>query len=335
VWDWNLSGKEDFIGALETSVDALVRCTAPLDVINHTMVKKKKYKNSGQLVVHKATVIKLYSMLDYLRGGCEISMVCCIDFTASNGAPTDPSSLHYVDPRGQPNEYQSAISAVGTILEEYDYDKQFPLYGFGGIISGTSQVSHCFPMTFDPNHVEVNRVTGILECYTNALQCVRLHGPTCFAPIIRAASALAQQADRDGKISYIVLLIITDGVIMDMDPTRDAIVDACNLPLSIIIVGVGNADFSAMEQLDGDDEALRATDGRCASRDIVQFVPFSKYKSMDISFLARDTLMEVPEQLTSYMRLRGIVPRVPQMAHASSTVFQTQVNPPSAPSVDF
>jgi Copine len=40
--------------------------------------------------------------------------------------------------------------------------------------------------------------------------------------------------------------------------------------LSIIIVGVGNADFEAMEELDGDTVRLTAPDGRVAARDIVQ-----------------------------------------------------------------
>jgi hypothetical protein len=307
VWDWNASGKEDFIGSAEVSVNSLqsnAETKQNLDCINKQIQQKKgkKYKNSGQVIVQNATVTKQYSMLDYLRGGCEISMVCCIDFTASNGAPSDPNSLHYMDPSGRPNEYQSAIAAVGTILEEYDYDKRFPVYGFGGIVSGTNQVSHCFPMTFDPNYVEVERVAGILGCYSNALQCVRLHGPTCFAPIIQAASTLAHQCHTGLEQKYIVLLIITDGVIMDMDRTRDAVVAACHLPLSIIIVGVGGADFTSMEQLDGDDEVLRSSTGTAASRDIVQFVPFSKYKHLDPSFLAKDTLIEVPEQLTSYMK---------------------------------
>lgn len=50
-------------------------------------------------------------------------------------------------------------------------------------------------------------------------------------------------------------------------------VDNCNLPISIIIVGVGNADFSNMSTLDGDN-GLYSSNGRKANRDIVQFVPF-------------------------------------------------------------
>ena len=53
-----------------------------------------------------------------------------------------------------------------------------------------------------------------------------------------------------------MLLIITDGVITDMDATKRTIVENSNLPFSIIIVGVGEADFDAMVELDSDESLL-------------------------------------------------------------------------------
>jgi hypothetical protein len=41
-----------------------------------------------------------------------------------------------------------------------------------------------------------------------------------------------------------------------MQKTIDEIVRGSSLPLSIIIVGVGSADFSSMDILDADDEPL-------------------------------------------------------------------------------
>lgn len=82
---------------------------------------------------------------------------------------------------------------------------------------------------------------------------------------------------------YYVLLIITDGEITDLDQTRDAIVKASHLPMSIIIVGVGNADFKAMEFLDGDDGVLKSLSGQPVARDIVQFVPFRQFHNVSPS----------------------------------------------------
>jgi hypothetical protein len=44
-------------------------------------------------------------------------------------------------------------------------------------------------------------------------------------------------------MSYNILLILTDGEIHDMQATVDLIVQASELPLSIIIIGVGNEKF--------------------------------------------------------------------------------------------
>lgn len=53
---------------------------------------------------------------------------------------------------------------------------------------------------------------------------------------------------------YFILLMLTDGVISDMQDTQRAIIHASRLPMSIIIVGVGDANFSAMNVLDADEK---------------------------------------------------------------------------------
>ena len=94
-----------------------------------------------------------------------------------------------------------------------------------------------------------------------------------------------------------------------MTQTKDLIVDeASKLPLSIIIIGVGNENFKQMHELDSDNQLLIGSTGREAARDIVQFVRFKKYKQMGADVLAEKVLREVPEQFLSYMNMMGIKP---------------------------
>ena len=87
---------------------------------------------------------------------------------------------------------------------------------------------------------------------------------------------------------------------MDMQITIDQIVAASKLPLSIVIVGIGNADFENMDVLDADDEPLYSNESRCyMSRDIVQFVPFNEYQH-DPTQLAREVLREIPYQMVEF-----------------------------------
>lgn len=69
---------------------------------------------------------------------------------------------------------------------------------------------------------------------------------------------------------YQILLIITDGIINDMEATIDEVVRGSDLPLSIVIVGVGDADFDSMDVLDADTEPLYSKKyKKYMSRDIV------------------------------------------------------------------
>jgi hypothetical protein len=52
------------------------------------------------------------------------------------------------------------------------------------------------------------------------------------------------KSSRQEQQKYTVLLLLTDGVINDEEATIASIVQASNQPLSIVIVGVGAADFS-------------------------------------------------------------------------------------------
>jgi hypothetical protein len=73
------------------------------------------------------------------------------------------------------------------------------------------------------------------------------------------------------KQKYTILLILTDGVVNDLEQTIAAVVAASFTPLSIVIVGVGSADFAEMHALDSDEKMLSHS-GTTAARDIVQFV---------------------------------------------------------------
>lgn len=62
----------------------------------------------------------------------------------------------------------------------------------------------------------------------------------------------------------------------------DQIIECCGLPISLIIVGVGNGDFGIMDELDDDDCNLVDSHGKKTTRDLVQFVEFKKFKNNGI-----------------------------------------------------
>nr|CAB3488524.1 unnamed protein product [Digitaria exilis] len=160
-----------------------------------------------------------------------------------------------------------------------------------------------------PNlYQQVVGVEGIMSAYTSSIYGVSLAGPTMFGPVINQAAEIASQSLQYSNNKYFVLLIITDGVPIDIQETKDTIVRASDLPLSILIVGIGNADFKQMEILDADNgKRLQNLTGGVATRGIVQFVHMRDDQDGQMS-VVQSLLEELPGQFLQYMRIRGIKP---------------------------
>uniref|UniRef100_A0A452YZ23 VWFA domain-containing protein n=1 Tax=Aegilops tauschii subsp. strangulata TaxID=200361 RepID=A0A452YZ23_AEGTS len=301
--------------SLQTTIaqlENLYNSKAGANFYSHKGQKKLK----GQLFLDKFQEKVQHTFLDYISSGFELNFMVAVDFTASNGDPRVPQSLHYIDPSGRPNSYQQAILGVSEVLQFYDNDRRFPAWGFGAKIPRGS-VSHCFNLNASTNDCEVVGVEGIMSAYSSTLYSVSLAGPTLFGPVISKAAEIASHSVQYGNNKYFVLLIITDGVITDQQETKDSIVRASDLPLSILIVGVGNADFTQMRILDADfGKRLESSTGRVATRDIVQFVPMREVQAGGQVTVVQSLLEELPGQFLEYMRTRDIKPRPPQHASA-------------------
>uniref|UniRef100_A0A8K9X2J5 C2 domain-containing protein n=1 Tax=Oncorhynchus mykiss TaxID=8022 RepID=A0A8K9X2J5_ONCMY len=258
---------------------------------------------SGSLVHRTETVMNdlspvwksfKVSLNTLCSGDHDRQLKVAIDFTASNGDPKNSCSLHYIHPY-QPNEYLKALVAVCLCVNS---------------TLTHSQVSHDFAVNFDEDNPECSGIQGVVEAYQGCLPKIQLYGPTNIAPIIqKVASSASEEMHTKEAMEYFILLILTDGVITDMADTREAIVHASHLPMSVIIVGVGNADFSDMQMLDGDDGILRSPKGEPVLRDIVQFVPFKDFKHASPAALAKSVLAEVPNQVVDYYNAKGIHPK--------------------------
>jgi hypothetical protein len=201
----------------------------------------------------------------------------------------------------------------------YDYDQLFPVYGFGAIInsSNSKEASMCFSINLQDN-AEIYTINNVINTYHDCIKNDKLTfvGPTEFAPIIQA---VISKIDND-ILNYYILMILTDGVIDDLQETIDCIVAASLLPLSIIIVGIGNADFKKMEILDGDEVPLVSSSGQKRMRDLVQFVPFSKYGN-DEKKLASEVLAEIPKQMVEYYKFKNLKPNQIQLLISQNNQF--------------
>ena len=269
--------------------------------------------NGNRQASIKCTLISQPSFIGYLRAGMNINLTIGIDFTGSNEDYKDARSLHYLN-NGM-NDYEKAIRSCGDILAYYDDDQLFPVFGFGFKFSNQAgnnlgkYNNDIYPINCNTSDPNINLIDNVLKEYRQFITQVTLWGPTNFAPMINDLNREVKNNLQNGLVMhYNILLILTDGQINDMQDTIDALVEASFLPISVIIVGIGNGNFGNMDILDADDNPLYDRRRRKADRDLVQFVPFNDYKN-DPPKLAEQVLEEIPRQVVEYYQHKGIQPK--------------------------
>ena len=194
-------------------------------------------------------------------------------------------------------DYEDSIQVVGSVLDKYDSDHKYPVYGFG--------VEGCdwFACNGNNDNPEVTGIDGIIQSFRTAQTTCNPSSTSKFSPLIKKASDYAKLSDDN----YFILLVLTHGFISDMSETINEIIEASNHPLSIVIVGIGQSKFVEMIKLDGNKKVLTNKEKQKVSRDIVQFVSFNKYKR-NVQKLAEEVLKEIPHQVEQYLYKNGIQP---------------------------
>lgn len=241
------------------------------------------------------------SLLDLLFSGCRLRLSVAIDLTLSNKEPSDPKSLHCLGHKN--NQYTTAINAVASVLQHYDAEQEIRVYGFGCKIPGGQKVSHCVALNGDIFNPGVPGLEAVLSAYRNAVRHCEFYGPTHLAEVlaeVNAACSWDNKQRAEDEYLYDILLLLLDGEMMDVEPTLDQVVLASQLPLSIVVAGVGDGSFDAYEQLDADTRPLYSNRlGLAQTRDALQFVKMGALKN-DYQVLLEHLLAEVPRQMMTY-----------------------------------
>jgi E3 ubiquitin-protein ligase RGLG len=260
-------------------------------VVETPEVKKPAYT----FVVNPDQYHSLKDVQDALhKAGLESSnLIIGVDYTKSNEwtgkISCNGHCQHDILSDGL-NPYQRVIGVMARTLEPFDDDHLIPAYGFG---DATTTDKSIFP--FYPDR-PCNGVDEVLKRYNEITPSVVLSGPTSFEPIIRAAIDTVKRTKQ-----YHILIIVCDGAVVNVNETTQAILDASNYPLSIVVIGVGDGPWEQMKKYD---------DGLPERKfDNFQFVQFHKtvegrdVENGDIAF-ALAALMEIPDQYYAIRKLK-------------------------------
>ena len=172
------------------------------------------------------------------------------------------------------------------------------VWGFGAKFEGVKRdIFQCGDTRY------ASGIDGVLDAYQSVFRReLIMSGPTEISDVLAAAAGRARRFRDDPQtdLRYCVVLILTDGCVHDLAKTQE-FVQAYrddNRPLSVIVVGIGRADFSEFHQWD---QSTSDDRGR------FKFVEFREHNN-DEGELAKVAFANLPHEIAEYYTRRNIFP---------------------------
>ena len=271
-----------------------------------------KSQNPVGVVTLKNRIHTTYDFLDYLRGGLQLDFYLALDFTSSNGIPTSETSLHRISEDGADNDYQKALKQIGEIIHSYSISKRIFSMGYGAFLDGLARKPgfrqpHCFPL--EEEKFSVNGVNNLLKSYKNFVMDpkVKFWGPTIFSEVFKMVQYMVTLTPKANM--YSLFFILTDGDVRDIDEVKLLLHHISTLPISVVVIGIGEDDFENLMEFDAKRKELKLVNGEVIKRDIFRFFKFDESKIAEV-------FKGIPSQVEEYCNTLKIEPgkfiQVPQ-----------------------
>lgn len=300
VWDHSKANEHQLVAFGFFSIAQLDSTLKKVPLIT------EKNKPAGNLSVDRFEKVKSLDLNDCIVNGTEFDISIAVDFTISNGAASNPNSFHQLSGF---NHYRKAMELILDVMFNFDKEEKVALYGFGAKIKGIKEfdeeeINHCFPLSGDPKRVTVTGIEAAVKAYESIVPSLKFYGPTYFRYFLREVIEKTKRKLQKNSKIYSVLIVLTDGVNTDRNKTINLIAEATKLPISIILVAIGEKELDFLKILDGDfveggSGSLHSMKGQKINRDIVHFFRLTDGLSSKAEF-AKLLLEELPEQVMEY-----------------------------------
>jgi len=275
----------DFIGACVTNLSQLLTPNTTL-ILHKSKDGAESGAITGQIKVEKAFVGPTKTLEDYKRTGVEFAMSVAIDFSSKNRAKSDPRSLHSL---ASDNSYLKALKCLSWFFRDFDSNGRYDIYGFGAKIDHSDFTNHFFSVASNVIGTE-----GVEQAYRDILGRLEFASPCYLHKVLQGLVDT-----RPGPLVYKILVILTQGDWDDLEAFKEQLALASNMPLSVVIVGVGNT-APHLTTADSDRRLMRTTSGNVVERDFVQQVVYTDFRNDDRGFV-HEVFAAIPYHLREYM----------------------------------
>ena len=254
-------------------------------------------EDSEKLIIQAEKVNKLNninSLVDYLSAGVGFESYIGIDFS--------DKKFHFVDI--SKNQYINAIGGFRETL--FDFQRNFEVYGFGAnLLKNKDSSFFNLSLTENPNLLGL---TSIKEAYTEYLKKNDLNennNNNYLSPLLNHIQKRIYEKKNLTNYNILFLLINKCPKKDDIQNTIDTLIHSSFLPLSIVIIGIGDNEneFKNIKNLYMNNN--KSSKGIAKLMNNIFFISM-KECNYDDSILKNKCLKEIPKQMTTFYELAKI-----------------------------
>lgn len=282
----------------------------------YQLIQEKKELNiSGEnKAILNCFTKNFYSLLDYLNGNFHIYTIFALDFSEKSGKYDTPSSLHYSTANGT-SYYDSMLKSCLSVLNPYADDSFYHVYGQGFSFINEPKNKGIFNENMFPINLKTNNpsieLSDIQKTYNSFLKQIEPAKNLNLSFTLKNINSKIKEdieGYEDELNEYNLLIDIVGGDLDDKDDFVNEIIQSSNLPLSIIIIGLGKGPFTQLEQIEKNFMNLKNGEGNKPSRKCFKFVSYFNSEK-NFQNTTKNAVIDLPEEILNFLTLHNICPK--------------------------
>ena len=234
----------------------------------------------------------IYTFFDFIKHGIKLKCYIAIDFTQG--------SDHGL--KKEENQYLQAIEGFGETL--FSFVRDYEVYGYGAKINETNEIPGFFNLNF--NDKSLYELTEIEESYKECLKKISFCERVYLSPLIGNIKNLIAKNNELNIYNIFFLLISNPPLKEDYQKCIDLFISNSFLPLSVIVVGIGDKEFKEIKNLINKNRIF-SSEGLERVRNNIYFVSM-KNCNYNNEILKNKCLKEIPKQVVEFYKINNISP---------------------------
>ena len=179
------------------------------------------------------------SIFNLLKTGKKLSCYISLDFSNCD-------QKYYSDSK---DNFIEIMEKISNIIFNYTENHTFYVYGIGGRFDKGDLYQSPFNINMNEDDSSINSYKEIIENYKNCLDKIQPYDNIFLSPLIKNVK---EQVDKlyDGRLYSILFILLKEKINkLDINMSRDAIIESSSLPLTIAIIDIGTDNFEYMNDI--------------------------------------------------------------------------------------